>query len=79
MTYESYLFSAFKSEDRYMDINYKIRTKLFSKEQDKKGFHSDLIHLYEFDPLNLIHLYENQRKCFDFVIPESGTFYDYSN
>ena len=33
-------FSAFKSEDRYMDINYKIRTKLFSKEQDKKGFHS---------------------------------------
>ena len=33
--------SAFKSEDRYMDIKYKIRTKLFSKEQDKKGFQNE--------------------------------------
>ena len=50
-------FSAFKSEDRYMDINYKIRTKLFSKEQDKKGFHSGHFsfltkgHCHQFDPL----------------------------
>ena len=32
------MFSAFKSDDHYIDINYKIRAKLFSKEQDKKGY-----------------------------------------